>query len=234
MPDTLRCSGSRVDPLTLGRASQRQPWPGSISRRPVSTEFIERASQWRVINFAHAIAAEGIPAGVVLREDQEAVGTILPPVEQLALLGPALDAFAARQTDYEVLVAGKGLVFRPRGGACNPSLDRPVTTFDDRGPLHEVIQRLVLKGSGQPPPIVPPEIVASMRGDPRVANESNLWTRLVEVESKASTVAGILNDLVAQVPGVVWGVRERWRASPPCNLTIFTANHALITSDDLR
>lgn len=215
--------------------SPRQQWPEWVSRRRVSVEFLERARQWRVVNFAHALAAEGIPAGVVLEEDQEAVGLISRPVQQVGLLATALDAFMEKRTDYEVLMAGSGLVFRPRGGACNASLDRTVPAFVDEGPLNAVIQRIVRKASGVRMPNVPPGIVGSIMRGEQVREETRLPTRPVVLRStKPSTVAALLNQVVAQVPGVVWGLWDHRQGSTPCNVTLFTPNTTLVTSDELK
>jgi hypothetical protein len=215
-----------------GSSSQGFRWPEPIARRRVSADFIEQARQWRVVNLAHALAAERVPAGVVLYEDKEAVAHMRQPIEQPALLGPALDAFVEKRPDYEVLVAGTGLLFRPRHSACSPAVDRIVPGYDDRGPLYAVVQRLVLRASGQPLPAVPPGIVGSILGT-WPPDEGDV-TRRVELHSAATTLAALLNDLVAQVPGVVWGVRDHWPGSPPCNLTLFTANQTVSTSDELK
>jgi hypothetical protein len=220
-----------------GFSSQGFRWPDVIARRRVSSDFIEQARHWRVINLAHALAAERIPAGVVLHEDREAIGEMQLPAEQGALLGPALDAFVEKHTDDEVLVAGPGLLFRPRHSACSPAVERIVPAYEDRGSLFAVVQRLVRKASGQPLPDVPPGIVGAgpgpVRGQWPPDGEGDL-TRQVTLHNTGATLASLLNDLVAQVPGVVWGVRDHWPGNPPCNLTLFTANRVVSTSEELK
>jgi hypothetical protein len=215
------------------RGSDVRRLPVDANRRPVAAETVAAAEAVDVVGFARALAREGVPAGFVVSAD-DGVSESTPdsaPSDTPRSLAQAIRRFEGRHADYTSGQRGSAVIVRPqKRTVCDDALVRALPSGPVSVPVYEAFWRLARMVNPGRVPAAPPSVLCNGRCDP---NEPAHYTQKVTLRLSGGTLEDALTQMVQQVPGIVWVLRESWSESTfewTCGLTYFDGAHELTTS----
>jgi len=189
-----------------------------------------------VSDFVRALARAEVAAGFVTsRADMRAVSEVarrkLTSPALSATVGEVVSAFRSRYPGYEVdPVPGGSLFFAPRATPCRAALRQPLEDLKLTGPVYAVGFHL-LRSANPAIPNIPPGVVGS---GPSLG-EPSLILRQVSLFYQRLTLHEALDEIVRQVPGLVWLLVQdvdRRDARPSCLLHWMTGQETAATTYD--
>lgn len=197
------------------------------------------ATNGSVEQFVASLAEAKIPVGVVLLEkDVRSKRRPLDTVEKgdRKTIDATFSIFEARYPDYQVERSPQGIVIVPReGGWCTQPLRSHLRSLAVTGEAFEVLYRIFRTWTDERGLYVPPGMVG------RDSERSHAYRTAVTINVTNSSLENALNELVVQIPGLGWAVRETsWKISDSnksgdsaargCNLALFEGVGWLDTS----
>lgn len=232
-------------------AAVGQPLPRHWAEREVAGGIIALIGEQTPEPVAQALVASGIPTGIII-----ATGGFRPPtsrplspadLETTVNLGAVQGEFTRRHADLRWREAGGTLVIEPREpGPCHRALAARLGVFNADGEAIPVVQRAVRRIRREPENGVPPGFVGGGLGGESAWAESEraieLYRTPVAVRLPDPSVEELLTEIILQVPGLGWAVRETlWEPARGggtvkrhrCIVELFTAGSWLATSYDL-
>jgi hypothetical protein len=216
---------------------QVQAQSGNPSSIEVSRAVLAAADSAGAEGLAAALAAAKIPAGFVLpTDDPKFDGTVGevplgPPVP----MQDVIDRFLQRHPQYTLGRSAWAIVIRPRAETtCSSALARVLPNTSISDPVYVALWKLARLVNPAETPSVPPSVVCGGGCDP---NDQQAHSIPVLLTLNGMTLQEALSQLVTQVPGVVWLMRdERHELAPPetvehvCKLSYFDGRHHIQTS----
>lgn len=216
-------------------ATQRIKTDAAVLQRSVPSEMSDVARVGTVGDFARALARGKVPAGVVVsRQDRKPTSTAGQRREgqagALTTLGGVVPVFRAQHPAYDVEEGpGRGLFVALSNTPCRAALKRPLLDLKLTGPVYRVGFDLLRIGNPSVPNISP----GIVSGGP--AEIPSVLTEQVSLFYQRLTLHEALDEIVRQVPGLVWMLVDdidRRDSLPACILNWVAGTGSSITTYD--
>jgi hypothetical protein len=219
--------------------AQRQPW-STVPATEVGQAVLTAAGTPGVEPMASALATARIPAGFVTSVDDQSVGTVTagtasqgPPVA----LQEVIEQFLRKHSDYTLGRSDWALVIRPRAQTfCNAAVDRVLLDASISDPAYIAFWKLARIVNPSGTPTGPPSVLRG-GGGRYDAGEQQHYDFHVALSLNRATLQEALSQIVSQVPGLVWVMRDERRKQQIvgtteriCRLSYFDAKDFLQTS----
>ena len=217
----LRRSGALWQGLLVFGLFACPAWSQVRSLSPTETQppdAITAARHGTVQQFALAVARSRAPVGIFLPHEDAALGSYVEPSDlrvRAELPAEALQAFTETHRDYRIdRTAFDGLVIARRsGGPCVAVARSRVRTFVEGGSAFEILYRLHRTWSDDTSPYVTPGLLGN--------EDRDLYLAPVSISVADGTLENALNEVVQQVPGLGWSIRDE-NGGQACSLGLFT------------